>query len=201
MRSTSQLVVPQGVASTLVLSTAALLNLVQLFCQIQLQDGTVLQPSQVMNLSNPAPSARCTSSLVDRTRSCAQPYPAARESAGKTPHRTTPPHLASKRAADEVVPSATPPEMAAGLPVGLYVVVGVIVLFVVVIISLTVVVVLLYRKKCGRVEVTSHVGEGWHVWLLQLLTSSSPPSPFISTLVGEGGAAAANTYGGFDMDR
>lgn len=49
---------------------------------------------------------------------------------------------------------ATPTEES--LPVALYVVLAIIVVFVVVIISLSVVVVLLYRKKCGRMEVLSH---------------------------------------------
>lgn len=192
VKGTSQLV-----ASTLVVPPAARRNMLRLFCQIQAQDGTLLQPSQVMTLPSSihATSDLCTSSLVDRTYSCA-----ARESADKAPPRAPPFHLAGKRAADKALPSATPTDSVPQLPVApqspvaLYAVVATIALFVAVILSLTIVVVLLYRKKCGHVEVSSHMGE-----------PAGKPGPFClfhETLptVGQEGAGP-NAYDGFDADR
>jgi hypothetical protein len=130
------------VTSTLLMTPAAQCRLLQLFCQIQLLNGTLLHHSQVMDLHNQMEADLCTQPLlVEDTLSCASPQLLTAEQAlGPT----------------SATPTGSEAEM---LPVTLYVVVAIIAVFVVVIISLTLVVVLLYRRKCAHLEVVTQTGE------------------------------------------
>lgn len=116
-------------------------GLLELFCQIQLDNGTLLQHSQVMDLHEPMTSDFCTlSPLVDETPFCVCRELAAEQAVGPT--------------------SATPTDAGGEpVPVVLYVVVAMIALFVILIISLSLVVVLLYRRKCGHMQVATPTGE------------------------------------------
>lgn len=133
----------QQVTSTLSLTLQMLTLQMQvathLFCQIELQDGTLLQPSQQLSLHSQHPTLCPPLLLVDTTHTCVGGQPIALDQAGATPS------------------SATPTD--AAVPVALYSVVGVIVLFIVVIITLSIIVVVLYRKRMGHMELSSSVGE------------------------------------------
>ena len=112
----------------------------------------------------------------------------------------TPPYAwpdLAKRAV--VTADATPTEAAReSLPVALYVVLAIIVMFVMVIVSLSVVVVLLYRRKCGRMEVATH-GEPFKgaIVVIRVMLSTY-------TIIGEDGGiggVGANMYDGFATSR
>lgn len=111
----------------------------QLFCQIELHDGTLLQPSQHLSLHGQHSTLCSPPLLIDTTPTCVGGQPIALDQAGTTPFSVTPTDAA--------------------IPVALYSVVGVIVLFIVVIISLSIIVVVLYRKRVGHMEVSSLVGK------------------------------------------
>ena len=129
-----------GVMSTLTVSLPLKEELHRLFCQIQLDDGTLLQHSQSLVLTNPSPSLEpCgPSSLVNTTHVCVTSHMAVAE--------------------DQVmmVTTAADPEM---MPVVFYAVVVVIIVFVLIIVTLSIIVVYLYRRKCGHSELSSPIGK------------------------------------------
>lgn len=140
----------QSINNSQVLSTLSMAlplerDLSQLFCQIQLDDGTLLQRSQALLLPTPSGLAPCDpASLVDMTPTCVGigdnlPQAAIAQDQGL-----------SMGTASATSTSPTPEV----LPVGLYAVVAVIIMFVVIIISLTIIIVLLYRRKCGHTEIS-----------------------------------------------
>ena len=120
--------------SYLNLSHPFLENLSGVFCQIKLiEDDSFLQQSQTMTLTSSPPSlSECTiPHLVNTTPQCV--YESSQNQVGV--YITT--------------ASSSPEE----LSLALYIVLGIIGVFVVLIVILSVVIVLLYRRKCGHVEI------------------------------------------------
>ena len=124
---------------TLQVLTLQMQGTMQLFCQIELHDGILLQPSQHLSLHSQHSTLCSPPILVDTTHTCVGGPPIALDQAGATPTSASP--------------------TGAAVPVALYSVVGVIMLFIVVIITLSVIVVVLYRKRMGHMEISSPVGE------------------------------------------
>ena len=115
----------------------------RLFCQIRLDDGTLLQQSQPLVVVPPTSAVPCgPHSLVDTTRVCGDTSPLAQE---------------------QVATTSTPPANPMLLSVVFYAVVAIIVLFVLIIIVLTIIVMFLYQRKCGRNAVTRSTGKHIHI--------------------------------------
>lgn len=134
------------VISTLSLPLSLHHHLRQIYCQIELYNGSLLQPSQIMVLDD-RPLAKL--------ELCTQKSLLAALGGSKCAYYFMPP--GHRRAAKQLEPqrSTIPTEMLARPPAALYAIVAIIVLFVIVIISLTIIVVLLYRKKCVQMEISS----------------------------------------------
>lgn len=137
-----------SVLSTLIMSVPLKEELVQIFCQIKLDDGTLLERSQPLMLSSPSPPLLeiCGPlSLINTTHKCVKLHNA----------------LAENQVAvdQDILASTGPPSSSPTLSLAFYVVVGIIVVFVLIIVTLTVIVVLLYRRKCGHVAVSAPIGK------------------------------------------
>ena len=134
----------QGLTSTLSMPLPLDNNLHQLFCQIRLDDGTLMLPHSQPLLLSPLPTSEPCSpaSLVNTTRTCVE-------------------HTAMAEDQVMFVTTTSAPSSAGEgmLSVAFYVVVSVIAVFALVIVSLTVVVVYLYRRKCGHIEAANPTGE------------------------------------------
>ena len=133
------------VISTLSLPLSLLYRLRQIYCQIELHNESLLQPSQVMVLEKPP---------LAKPELCTQKSLLAAQEVSKCAYLNPSGH---GRVAKQLEPqrSTMSTEMPARPPAALYAIVAVIVLFVIVIISLTIIVVLLYRKKCVQMEISS----------------------------------------------
>lgn len=134
------------VTSTLNVSLPLKEELHQLFCQIRLDDGTLLQHSQPLVLNSPTslPLEPCgPSSLVNTTHMCVYSSTAEAESQAMA------------------VSTGSPPPNTMMLSATFYAVVVVIVVFVLMIITLSIIVVSLYRRKCGHSEVPRPIGKNY----------------------------------------